>query len=249
MKKSTIMIVEDESIIALNIKETLFELGYDVLGIATNIKKALELLEKATPDLILMDVFLKDGDNGIELAKIINKKYAIPIIFLTANSELQTIAQAGESSPYGYLVKPFKATDLQSNIEIALQRFSQDQAQKDQLNKIKNLNDSLKTKIKKDATHASQLVALKDGYMFDRKEKSLYNGETIIPLTQREKKVMDTLCANVGHVTSIEQIETAVWNDYPAGYAALRSLLFRLRLKLPEGMITNTSGSGYKIHQ
>jgi DNA-binding response OmpR family regulator len=107
----------------------------------------------------------------------------------------------------------------------------------------------LKTKIQKDATQSSQLVALKDGYMFDRREKSLYNGEEIIPLTQREKKVMDTLCANVGHVTSIEQIETAVWSDHPAGYAALRSLLFRLRLKLPEGMITNASGSGYKIHQ
>jgi len=249
MKKNSIMIVEDESIIALNIKETLFELGYDVLGIASNSKKALKLLEDATPDLILMDVFLKDGDNGVELAKLINGKYDIPIIYLTANSELRTIAHAGESSPYGYLVKPFKATDLQSNIEIALQRFKQDQAQKNQLDSIKNLNVSLQTKIQESETHSTQLVALKDGYMFDRNEKTLYNGQKIISLTQREKKVMDTLCANVGHVTSIEQIETAVWSDEPAGYAALRSLLFRLRAKLPEGMITNSSGSGYKIHR
>lgn len=249
MKKNSIMIVEDESIIALNIKETLFELGYDVLGIASNSKKAFKLLEGERPDLILMDVFLKDGDNGVELAKLINSKYEIPIIYLTANSELRTIAHAGESSPYGYLVKPFKATDLQSNIEIALQRFKQDQAQKNQLDSIKNLNVSLQTKIQESETDSTHLIALKDGYMFDRDEKTLYNGQKIISLTQREKKVMDTLCANVGHVTSIEQIETAVWSDEPAGYAALRSLLFRLRAKLPEGMITNSSGSGYKIHR
>lgn len=249
MKKNSIMVVEDESIIALNIKETLFELGYDVLGIASNIKKALKLLEEGRPDLILMDVFLKDGDNGVELAKMINAKYEIPIIYLTANSELRTIAHAGESSPYGYLVKPFKATDLQSNIEIALQRFKQDQSQKSQLDSIKNLNVSLQTKILESETPHMQLIALKDGYMFDREEKILYNGEKTISLTQREKKVMDTLCANVGHVTSIEQIEAAVWSEEPAGYAALRSLLFRLRAKLPEGMITNTSGSGYKIHR
>ena len=249
MKKNNIMIVEDESIIALNIKETLFELGYDVLGIASNIKKAFKLLENGTPDLILMDVFLKDGDNGVELAKMINEKFEIPIIYLTANSELRTISHAGESSPYGYLVKPFKATDLQSNIEIALQRFKQDQIQKNQFDSMKNLNVSLQTKMHENQMPYTQIVALKDGYMFDREEKTLYNGDKTISLTQREKKVMDTLCANVGHVTSIEQIEAAVWSDEPAGYAALRSLLFRLRSKLPEDMITNTSGSGYKIHK
>ncbi|MFT5661417.1 MAG: DNA-binding response OmpR family regulator [Sulfurimonas sp.] len=249
MKKSNLMIVEDVSIIALNIKETLLELGYDVLGIASNIQKAFKLLERGTPDLIIMDIFLKDGDNGVELAKMINEKYEIPIVYLTANSELKTISHAGESSPYGYLVKPFKATDLQSTIELALQRFKQDQIQKNQFDSMKNLNVSLQTKIHETQTPYTQTVGLKDGYMFDREEKILYNGEKTISLTQREKKVMDTLCANVGHVTSIEQIETAAWNDEPAGYSALRSVLFRLRSKLPEGMITNTSGSGYKIHR
>ncbi|MFT7005147.1 MAG: DNA-binding response OmpR family regulator [Sulfurimonas sp.] len=249
MKNSNIMIVEDESIIAMNIKETLFELEYQVFGVAPSIEKALKLLKKGMPDLILMDVFLKDGDNGIELAKTINEQYEIPIIFLTANSELSTITKASESSPYGYLVKPFKSVDLHSTIEMALQRFKQDQIKLNELSSMKNLNSSLKTKLSETEISYTRLVTLKNGYVYDREKQNLFNGEEIITLTQREKKIMDILCANIGHTVSIEQIELVVWSDDPAGYAALRSLLFRLRAKLPEGMIVNVSGSGYKINK
>ena len=249
MKRINIMIVEDESIIALNIKETLLELGYGVTGIAPNTEKSLMLLEDKCPDLILMDIFLKDGDSGIELAKIINTKYDIPIIYLTANSESQTISQASKSAPYGYVVKPFKGHDLHSAIEVAIQRFSHDKKQKDAFDTVKSINLSLQTKIEENQESKSKLVQLKHGYIFDREERILYHAQEKVNLTEREISVINALCLNVGHIISIDQIEAAAWQDKPAGYASLRSLLFRLRAKLPKDIIENVSGRGYKINK
>lgn len=249
MKKINIMIVEDESIIALNIKETLLELGYSVIGIASDAEKAHKLLSEYKPDLILMDIFLRNGDNGIVLAKEINEMYACPIIYLTANHESKTIAEASKSAPYGYMVKPFKYQDLHSTIVVALERFKHDRSQKYALDTIKNINASLKNKIEENSQSKTKIVALKYGYLYDRVTRILYHAEEQITLTERERCVIDILCMQLGHIVSIEQIELAAWKNKPAGYGSLRSLLFRLRSKLPKDLITNESGSGYRINK
>jgi hypothetical protein len=124
-KKTTqILIVEDEGIVAAEIKQKLTKMGYHVPAIASSGKKAIDETERVNPDLILMDICLKGDMDGIEATKEIKRFYDVPIIYLTGNADKTTIDRAKQTHPHGYLVKPFKERELQAIIEMALHRHS-----------------------------------------------------------------------------------------------------------------------------
>lgn len=127
-KDIKILVVEDESIIALNIKKKLKSFGYTVPALATTGEEAIKMAEITFPDLILMDVRLKGEMNGIQTAEEIRKEFDIPIIYLTAYSDDEVLEKAKKTKPYGYIVKPFKANDLRSNIEMALYRHEMEKS-------------------------------------------------------------------------------------------------------------------------
>jgi two-component system, sensor histidine kinase and response regulator len=121
-----IMIVEDERILALDLAETLDELGYTVAGMASRGDEAIELARRLDPQLILMDVRL-DGDlDGIATAETIRDEHDVPVVFLTAHADDDTLHRATSSDAAAYLVKPFKAPDLRCVIEIALHKHAAD---------------------------------------------------------------------------------------------------------------------------
>lgn len=126
MGQITILVVEDERIIAADLKGSLQEMGYFVPAIATSGKSAIQLVEKYHPDLILMDIFLEGDLTGIDAAGIINQDNDIPVIFLTAFSDTKFIDQAKVTGPYGYLLKPFDENEVHTSIEVALYRHSMD---------------------------------------------------------------------------------------------------------------------------
>lgn len=115
-----IMIVEDEGIIAQDIKSCLESLGYIVSGIAFTGREAIAKLESDRPDLILMDIVLKGDIDGIETAFEIKNKYNIPIVYLTAYEDDKTLNRAKQTEPLGYILKPFEERYLRSSIEMAL---------------------------------------------------------------------------------------------------------------------------------
>ena len=119
-KKKKILIVEDEEIVALDIKDMLYDLGYDVIGITSSRDEALENVEKDKPDLVLMDIMLGDKDNGIEAAEEIRSRFKIPVIYLTAYADDATLERAKTTAPYGYIVKPFQENDLSTAITMGL---------------------------------------------------------------------------------------------------------------------------------
>ncbi len=119
-KPIKVIIVEDEALIAAEIKSTLKILGYEVVGHSMNGDKALDLFAKEKADLILLDINIKGTLDGIDLAKIIRKKYNVPFIFLTSFSDKMTLGKVKDTMPYGYIVKPFNENDLKVNIELAL---------------------------------------------------------------------------------------------------------------------------------
>jgi CheY-like chemotaxis protein len=121
-KKSRILIVEDEMLISMEIKETLIRLGYDVAGQVITGQAAIDEAEKKEPDLILMDIRLQGEMDGIEAARTIKEKCGIPIIFLTAHSDKNTLERAIAISPSGYLIKPFNDREMFSNIEMSLHK-------------------------------------------------------------------------------------------------------------------------------
>lgn len=115
-----ILIVEDESIVALDIKDKVEHLGYGVLAVVSSGEKAIEEVKKVQPDLVLMDIVLKGEIDGIETARRIREHFDIPIIYLTAHSDNQTLKRAEITGPFGYLVKPFVDSELRSAIETVL---------------------------------------------------------------------------------------------------------------------------------
>lgn len=122
MTGSRIIIVEDELIISLEIKETLRRLGYQVVARVISGEDAIEKAGELRPDLILMDIRLEGEMDGITAAKRIMDLYDIPIIFLTGQSDEATLKRAIEISPSGYLVKPFNDRELFSNIEMSIHK-------------------------------------------------------------------------------------------------------------------------------
>ena len=104
--KARILIVEDESIVAADIEETLKSGGYEVSGIAASGREAIALVEAHLPHLVLMDIRLQGKMTGIEAAQQIVERFHTPIIYLTAHSDEVTLQQAKLTQPYGYLLKP-----------------------------------------------------------------------------------------------------------------------------------------------
>ncbi len=122
MDKAKILIVEDESIVALNIKNRLEELGYAVVAMLNSGEAALQVVANNRPDLVLMDIKLKGTVDGIEAAALIRSRFQIPVVYLTAYSDEETVDRAKFTEPYGYILKPFEARDLCTTIEVSLHK-------------------------------------------------------------------------------------------------------------------------------
>lgn len=126
MSKSKIMIVEDESIIAEDLADSLEDMGYIVVDIVSSGEEAILMAAEKQPHLILMDVILQGEIDGITAAEEIYSSLQIPIIFLTAYSDNQTLQRVKATNPFGYIVKPFEERNLYLTIEIALERHHYD---------------------------------------------------------------------------------------------------------------------------
>jgi PAS domain S-box-containing protein len=116
---TNIFIVEDEKIVALDIAASLKSLGYNVTGMASSGMEAIDKIKKKIPDLILMDIRLKGDMDGITTAEAIHEDYDIPVIYLTAYADENTLERAKHTQPYGYLLKPYEKRVLHSTIEMA----------------------------------------------------------------------------------------------------------------------------------
>ena len=117
-----VLIVEDQFLEANNLSIILKNAGHSVQGIAKSVDQAIGLLKKSNPDIALVDIVLKGDLNGIDLARILDKKN-IPFIFLSANSNATTLKQAIATKPYGFLVKPFREKELLMALNIAVYRY------------------------------------------------------------------------------------------------------------------------------
>ena len=120
MAKPAVFIVEDEAIVANDIRETLISLGYASAGIAKSGEIALEKIGQARPDLVLMDIHLAGEMDGVETAGKIHALYDIPVIYLTAYADKLLLERAKITEPYGYVLKPYDERELHSVIEMAL---------------------------------------------------------------------------------------------------------------------------------
>lgn len=117
--KEKLLIVEDEFSIALDMQMRLEKMHYEVMGICSSYEEALVSLAENLPDLVLMDINLNKEKSGIDIAEKVYKNFQIPVVFVTAFSDIGTFEKAMTTMPFGYVIKPFKDVDLDNAIKIA----------------------------------------------------------------------------------------------------------------------------------
>jgi len=126
-----ILIVEDEGLIALDLKKKLEQVGYIVPAIVDNAEDAIRSVKDLHPSLVLMDIRLRGHLDGIETAEQIRGRFHVPVIFVTAHADSETLNRARITEPFGYIVKPFHSVDFRAQIEVALWKHKMEQELRD----------------------------------------------------------------------------------------------------------------------
>ena len=247
MDKTKILIVEDDEVTAMNLKLSLEKHGYEIVSIADTLIQARNKIKIYAPNIILIDISLQKSDDGIELASYIRKKHRLPFIFLSAHTDNDIINQAKLTQPYGYIVKPFDPEGLNATIQMALYKYEQEKKQEEAPVRPKtdklNLEDLLYSKRLDD----KPIVPFGNGYHLDISACETFFEGKKIKLTKKENAFMRLLVAQLGLVVTFQQAMEYVWDENGASENSVRTLVWRLRNKLPTQIINNASGVGYYI--
>jgi len=220
-----ILVIEDEAIVALDIKSALEHLGFEVIDTASTYDEALESVKNSKPDILLTDINLVGSKDGIETVQDIQKIKNIPIIYLTAYSDDKTIKRAIQTNPIGYLLKPFKREELKSTILLSLHK----------------INQSNNIKIDKES------INLGFNYYFDLENEILLYQNMPIVLSKKERMLMTILVEARGSIVPFRYIESLIWSDNFISDSTLRTLLYRLRAKLEYKLIETIPTIGCKL--
>ena len=233
-----ILIVEDEPILALDLKESLQEMGYAIVGLCSSAEESIELCRVLNPQLVLMDIKLEGEKTGTDAAKVISLELDIPVVFLTSYVDDHSVREALAASSYGYLKKPFHQETLNATLMLALNQHERQQQLNRDIESLKRLPESeLPTMFQLSASTQYQLfsgVLVRDG--------------ASVKLTPKEQKFLETLALNANTLVSFEQICLSVWSTKEIKVSALRTLLHRLRQKAGGATaIKNVVDSGYQL--
>jgi len=225
MNKTKVLIVEDESIVALELKTELEKLNCDVLGMVSTQKDVLNSISECIPDIIMMDIKLGKFENGIDIVKTIQEKQNIPILYLTAFSDDDTMNRAFSTNPIGYIVKPFRIQELKTNIQLTM--FKLNQYEQPSIN--------------------IEHVPLGEEFYFDMPNRHLYYRDNFIKLGKKEKHLLAILIEANHALVPFGTLEDAIWQGNETSTSALRTLVYRLKGKLGNNIIEVTYGYGYNL--
>ena len=222
-----ILIVEDETIVALDTQSTLIKLGYEVTDIVTTYEEALLSFSKNKPDIILMDIFLKNSLSGIDIAKKINENSKTAIIFMSAYCDDETLDKAAKIEPFAYLVKPFNRNDLKSSMNIATYKLQK---------RSEKIDENGKYKLSHDYYYSLEPFL------------KVYFKNQEIDLTKNERLFLEILIKAKGEVVRFSEIENFIWFDKQISDSTLRTLMHRTTSKFNHKIIKSVSSIGYKIN-
>ena len=225
MNKPKILIVEDESIVALDMKKTLENFDFEVTDMAGNYNSALNSVRINKPDLIIMDINLENSKDGIETVKKIHKISKIPVIYITAYADDNTIIRAIETNPVSYLIKPFNRDELKSNILLGLYK-----------NNILNNNY---------VNQNNYEIGL--DYYYDYDTKRLFYKDLPLKLSIKESALLRILIDAKGELVTFKELENQLWPSMDVAPSTLRTLIYRLRSKLEHKLIETEAMIGCKL--
>ncbi len=250
METYKVMIVEDDAVSALNLKMAMENQGYDVVAMVENAVQAPSKIKVYEPQIVLVDISLQEEADGIALARYIREKHQLPFIYLTAHSDADIIDEAKKTEPYGYIVKPFDPDSLHATIQMAMYKFNEEKKREENFEGLKNDKLNLEKLLYSKKVSDRPIVTFGGGdYHFDISvSETFYRGKKI-KLTKKENAFMRLLVAQLGLVVSFDQAISYVWEEKGATENSVRTLVWRLRNKLPTDVIQNASGIGYYIEE
>lgn len=217
-----ILIVEDESIVALDISIYIEELGCSATAIVSNAQDCLEYIDKNAVDLILMDIRIKGDRDGISCAAEIKKTRNIPIIYISAFSDDETLKRAIETEPIAYLTKPFNRKELKFALQVAMKKNSSD-------------------------LRVGNIVFDKE-FSFDSENSELILLGEVVHMTRKEKELLSLLVHSKNSIVSFYELENELWPDKQSNENTRRALISRLRSKLNYKFLETVHSIGYKIN-
>ena len=217
-----VLIVEDESLVALEIASFVEEQGFIACCIASNAKKAYEITQSKSIDLILMDVHIKGDTDGISCAKKIKSSMDIPLIYISAFSDDETLDRAIETQPSAYLTKPFNRKELKVAMKIA-------------------------TKDKSRTLKVGDII-FDNEFSYDSKNSDLIMLGEVVHLTKQEKLLLSLLVSMKNNIVGIYDLENYIWPDKESNENTRRALVGRLRSKLKYKFLETIHSVGYKMN-
>jgi len=225
MNKIKVLIVEDETIVALDIKSALLKAGAEITNTVTNYDDAIKSVKEDMPDLVMMDINLENSKDGIHTAIDIQKIKNIPIMYLTAFTDDATIERAVQTNPIQYMLKPFKREELKTAILLC------------------------KHKIEKQKSETEEnFLSIGLGYYYDEINEVLYYEDIPMKLSYKERRLLSILIQARGNIVSFEQMTYEIWSDELVSDSALRTLLYRIRTKMEHKFIETIPAFGCKIN-
>jgi DNA-binding response OmpR family regulator len=227
MNEMKILIVEDESIVAMEIESFVTHLGYHVVDICSNSKDSILVAQEEEIDIILMDICLKGEVDGVETAEMIKTIYPnIQVIFLTAHMDDYNVDRAIALNPVSYLSKPFNQEELRVSLKIATMKKNDTPMQR---------------------RDASTHLFLDDEFCYDTTHHLLYCCNELIHLTKKESDLLKLLIDNKNKIMSAFAIEQVLWTKKVPHPNTLRTLIKRLREKLKHKFLETIPAQGYKL--
>ncbi len=223
-----IMIVEDEAITQRYLKEIMEQSDVHISGCFDNAEDTIEALKNTTCEMILMDINIKGAMDGIQLARYILQTYTLPIVFISAYSDNETLEEVLELSPYGFITKPFSSKEVQVTLQIAYKRFLIYEVSTIEKNVNKN-----------------ETVILNEEYSFDLKKKLLYFQDEAVKLNPNQNKFIEILAQQVNEAVPFDVLISHIWGRDIISDSALRTLVYTIRKLAPNIPLHSYSKQGY----
>ena len=228
MSEIKVLIVEDESIIAMEIESYIEKLGYSVIDICSTGQDALNVCNDNEVHIVLMDICIKGTMDGIETMSLLKKQYPfIEVIFLTAHMDDYNVERAIELEPIAYMSKPFNRKDMSIFLKIAIQKIS-----KHIIKREENKNH----------------IFLDYEFCYKTSNNTLYYHNEPIHLTKKENALLAILIKNKNSIVDRYTIENILWPDKATNTNTITSLVRRVREKLKHKFIETAPAQGYRLN-
>ncbi|NOQ31305.1 MAG: response regulator [Helicobacteraceae bacterium] len=223
-----ILVVEDEWLNAEFVSDQLKELEHEVVGMFNSAPEVIDFCAKNSVDLIFMDINIEGSMDGIALANELNRDSVMPIIYMSAFGDSETIKEASESNIYGFINKPFSKRDIEAVLNVAMAKLK-----KEALLSKQHININ------------SDELKLNSEYIYNFKNKTITYKKSVLLLSKNESKLLYIFCINIEKPLNYQQLQSFVWEAKEVSNSTIRDTILRLRKRLPFLKIETAVGIGY----